>query len=351
MTIVPEPPSGRVEIRVKTDGKFGMEDPLHWPQLYSDDPKINFMSCIPRDSSPARRSEAWVPLNDGDYDNYRIGNVDYLATIKPARLELVDDALAVLWNETIDYEVDHGTNQQLQWLVIGAQLARDRLSHPGSRRDLLQQLVCVERHYCLTLAWLEWRNRFKNLTGMTAEPDRHLMGCFTTDGEVVGRLCGAGIPVWYLRLANTLVKSCGRIANVVELSLPVDIPTTNRSSGVALYVGPPGPKQLEVIYHKGHVCADVEAVPLPEDYGTGTTSTTALVEDVTAMATPHNEGTSGVQRHSKPNTTISKPCKLTTDGAYAETEVANDRTCQTANQRAGETCVRSSTRSSTHVSH
>lgn len=309
MSFVPEPPAGRIEVRVKTDGKFGTADPLHWPQLYSDDPKINFMLCIPRDGSSERRSETWTPLNDEDYDVYDIGNVEYLATLKTARLESVDEALAMLWSETIDYELTHAPSQQLRWLVLGAQLARDRLSHPGSRRDLLQQLVCVERHYCLTLAWLQWRKSFENISGATAEPKRDLMGCFTTNAEVAGRLCGAGIPVWYLRLANTLVKSCGHISTIVDLSLPSNITTTNRSSSVMLYVGPPGPKQLEAIYHKGHVCADVEAVPLPDDYGSDSCLPPSPDAQLAVASTSHGGATSGAERAEKDYRARAKPCE------------------------------------------
>lgn len=309
MAIVPKPPLGPVEVRVKTDGKFGTEDPLHWPQVYSADPKINFMCCIPRDSTSERRSETWAPLNDNDFDKYTIGNVEYLSTIKHARLEAVDDALAMLWSETLDYELNEGPSQQLRWLVLGAQLARDRLSHPGSRRDLLQQLVCVERHYCLTLAWLQWRRCFKNMSVSTAEPKRHLMGCFTTDAEVAGRLCGAGIPVWYLRLANTLVKSCGHIVSVVELTQPDGIPTTNRDNSVALYIGPPGAKQLEAIYHKGHICADVEAVPLPEDYGSNSGAYNSSAVQATVNTTRPEPSASGVQRRDRDNKVSTKPCE------------------------------------------
>ncbi len=306
------PPPGRVEVRVKTDGKFGTEDPLHWPQVYSADPKINFMCCIPRESSSERRSETWAPLNDSDFDKYTIGNVEYLFTLKHARLEAVDDALAMLWSETLDHELNEGPSQQLRWLVLGAQLARDRLSHPGSRRDLLQQLVCVERHYCLTLAWLQWRSCFKNMGVSTAEPKRHLMGCFTTDAEVVGRLCGAGIPVWYLRLANTLVKSCGHIVAVVELTPPDGISTTNRDTSVALYVGPPGPKQLEAVYHKGHICADVEAVPLPEDYGSDSGPLNPPAEHISVDTEHPGTDASGVQRHDRDNKVLAKPCEPST---------------------------------------
>lgn len=307
MDYIPEPPPGRVELRLKADGKFGREDPLNWPQVYSHDPKINFMSCIPRQNTAARRDELWVPLNEGDCEEYRIGNSNHLVTVKAQRLEAIDDAVEYLSAEQIEYEGNHEPNQQLRWLITGAQLARDRLSHPGTRRDLQQQLVCVERHYCLTVAWLIWRDCFEATGAHAATAITGVMGCFTTDGEVVGRLSDAGIPVWYLRLANTLVKSCGRIVKVVELTPPLNITTTNRDASTMLYSGPPGPRMLGIIYHNGHVCADVEAVALPDDYAGEVSLPSGSTSQLSSAG--GEESTGGVQRRIKESSGSSKPCK------------------------------------------
>lgn len=340
MTYVPAPPSSPIDVRVKTDGKFGREDPLHWPQLYSNDPKINFMCCIPRSSSSARRAEIWEPLTTRDLIKYEFGSIlvsptnppeeqepiideRTIVTLRPERLEPINDLIETLLSEQIEYEGDHGPSQQLQWLISGAQLARDRLSHPGTQRDLLQQLVCVERHYCLTLAWLLWRRYFEDMSMHTRAGGCDLMGCFTTDGEAVGRLARAGIPVWYVRPAETLVGSCGQVVNIVDVTQPVDIPVTNRYGSVSLYRGLPGAKQLEVIYHKGHVYADIESVPLPDDYALDDKGNPIVFDhddddDGRAPVSgsddiphrTHQPGTSsGAQRHTRENKHYSKPCK------------------------------------------
>lgn len=144
MSFIPEPPIGNVVVRVKTDGKFGKEDPLNWPQLYADD--LEFLSCIPRSTCTTRQSATWNTPEDTDYVEYKAGNDLKMFTFKIERLDLVDDAIDWLTEQLDDYE--YGDTPELRRLVVCAQLARDCLSHPGTRRDLLQQLVCVEWHYC-----------------------------------------------------------------------------------------------------------------------------------------------------------------------------------------------------------
>lgn len=85
MNFIPEPPLGRVVVRVKTDGKFGKEDPLNWPQLFADDPHLVFLSCIPRKSCPTRQSPTWTTPADDDYVEYRTGNALKMFTLRTER--------------------------------------------------------------------------------------------------------------------------------------------------------------------------------------------------------------------------------------------------------------------------
>ncbi|KAI0758546.1 hypothetical protein BC629DRAFT_1597973 [Irpex lacteus] len=82
MTFIPEPPSGSVVVRAKTDGKFGKEDPLNWPQSFADDPRVDFLSCIPRHTCPTRQSATWTTPNLTDYVEYETGNELKMFTLR-----------------------------------------------------------------------------------------------------------------------------------------------------------------------------------------------------------------------------------------------------------------------------
>lgn len=269
MKFIPEPPSGRVTVRVKSDGKFGKEDPLNWPQLFADDPRVDYLSCIPRQNTPTRQSPTWTPPQDDDFVEYRTGNALKMFTLRAERLGTVDDAIDWLTEQLNEYVCDNGDTPELRRLVVCAQLARDRLYHPGTQRDLLQQLVCVERHYCMALAWITWHicTEDLSLTKSVASVDEELMGCITTSAAMAGKLAQAGIPVWLMRQAYELVGSCGIVVDIVGLTPPTNVPTDNRAASSNIYEGIPGVNQLLAIYRQGHVCADVEAIPLPQDYG------------------------------------------------------------------------------------
>lgn len=35
MTYVPQPVLGRIQVLVREDGRYGVEDPIQWPQLFT----------------------------------------------------------------------------------------------------------------------------------------------------------------------------------------------------------------------------------------------------------------------------------------------------------------------------
>lgn len=138
------------------------------------------------------------------------------------------------------------------------------------------------------------------------------MGCITTRSDVAGRLAQAGIPVWFMRQSYELVGSCGVIVNIVELMTPNGFSTENRPASVKLYKGLPGTNQLLVICRQGHVCADVEAIPLPQDYALGLDDSAPPPGGEVSPATGHastSEG--GPSQPDRPVSSRPVPCEYT----------------------------------------
>lgn len=232
------------------------------------------------------------------------------------RLDLVNDAIEWIEGQLMEYECDYGDTPELRRLVVCAQLGRNRLSHPGTERDLIQQLVCVERHYCMALAWINWQTYTRELSMAkgVAPVDEHLMGCITTSADMAGKLAQAGIPVWYMRQSYEVAGSCGLVVNIVELTSPNDIAMTDRPASSSIYEGIPGTKQLLAIYRGGHVCADVEAIPLPQDYAAEPSDDTRVSnvhEKPPVVSFSNTSSGAGPSRHNKPAITRPEPCEYT----------------------------------------
>ncbi|KAI0346487.1 hypothetical protein BDW22DRAFT_1462026 [Trametopsis cervina] len=309
---LPMPPYGRLSITMKSNGKFGQEDPIEWPQVYVPEQRYHFLACVPRYSHPRRRPEVWATPTFIDFQLHAPNLLQALYILSPNRLEPITALV-----EELEAEAAALTNldtQQLRWLVISTRHALDRLTVPATQRDLIRQFVCVERNFCMTLAWITWHNLYANLPPAphVAPVHRDLMGAFTTDPNIAQKLHHVGIPVWYMRLAANLGPA-DIIVKIVKVTPPTDIITsTGDYNGVVVYEGPPGIRQLEAVCYKGHLYADIEPVPYPADYAPAED----VIDHATAVAasttTPHprardTPSAAGPSRASKSNAERPEP--------------------------------------------
>ncbi|KAI0758545.1 hypothetical protein BC629DRAFT_1597972 [Irpex lacteus] len=88
--------------------------------------------------------------------------------------------------------------------------------------------------------------------------------------------------------------------NVVELTTPTDFSTENHPASTNLYEGLPGINQLLAIYRQGHVCADVEAIPLPQDYTLTPSDNTPVPNNKNPTANRTNTTKGGPTRRDRP---------------------------------------------------
>lgn len=308
-SFVPAPPFGRLSIFMKSNGKFGKEDPIEWPQVYIPEPRYHFLPCIPRLSHPRRHADVWSPLRFEDFQLYAPNLLQALYVLAPRRIENVRAVVDQLQADVTALAVT-GDRQQVHWLALSTIHALDRLSIPATQRDLIRQFVCVERNYCMTLAWMIWHDLFMNLPAPAAVPVVHndLMGTFTTDPNIVQKLYHVGIPVWYLRNTAALGPS-DTIVNVVNVAKPTDlVSSADHNHAITVYEGPPGIRHLEAICYRGHLYADIEPVPFPADYAPA--DSISLVPATPALETaPVAPSAAGPERRSRQPERRVEPCK------------------------------------------
>ncbi|KAI0345238.1 hypothetical protein BDW22DRAFT_1326251, partial [Trametopsis cervina] len=302
-SFVPAPPFGRLSVSMKSNGKFGQEDPLEWPQVYVPEARYHFLCCIPRPSHPRRRPEVWAPLRFEDFHLHAPNLLQALYVLSSTRIEAMRDLVAQLEAEVSGLTIEGDTRHAL-----------DRLTIPATQRDLIRQFVCVERNYCMAVAWVIWHDLFANLAAPSAVPVVHnnLMGAFTTDPNVTQKLYHVGIPVWYMRHVTSL-GSGDKIVNVVKVSPPTDLlsSSVNDHNVVVVYEGPPGIRHLEMICYRGHLYADIEAVPFPADYGPAdsVTPSAPTPSGSSAPSAPSAlPSTAGPERSSKQRERRAEPC-------------------------------------------
>ncbi|KAI0084025.1 hypothetical protein BDY19DRAFT_899243 [Irpex rosettiformis] len=267
MDYIPAPSWGRLNVSLKADGRFGVEDPLLWPQMYVPSSRWRSLACIPRHGHPRRRLDLWHSPTADVLDAASSG-APGLYVMKGSMRQAIRNFVEELNNDVQSFEESKGPSSHLRWLQLTVNNTLDCLAVPSTDRDIVRQLAALERFCCVLVAWLTWDSLFSYLDGATAPHVVHsdLMGCFTTSLSVVGELYRAGIPVWYMRLMSTINPSI-HVVSCPGLRSPEFIVTDPGSFGFRpVYQGPPGQAQIEAILCASNQYIDVEPLPFPEAY-------------------------------------------------------------------------------------
>ncbi|TFK81876.1 hypothetical protein K466DRAFT_604136 [Polyporus arcularius HHB13444] len=258
---VPEPHVGLVQVYMCTDFRYGVHDPIQWPQIFSDD--FEYLCAIRRRSPVYERrySKIWdSPRDDVDFDHLPgiiFKNLGLLSKTWFAPLnQLVDDLAAEVqdFSRDADVHVLHLRRTMLD--------ARDRILHfPSTFRDVCVQLRTVQRYWLMGRAYLD----YARLTARTdfdspMAADTRLMGTFVTHPAALQRLHRAGIPVWHIRpnvqLDDIVVDA------VVVTEEPGLVSEPLERGGAPIYSGLVG----TALFDAAKV---VVALPLPSTQGKG----------------------------------------------------------------------------------
>ncbi|KAF7796222.1 hypothetical protein EIP86_007396 [Pleurotus ostreatoroseus] len=208
---IPTPHFGRVEVSLMPDGHFGVVDPLHNPQVLQEGTRYPWMAaimCLPPGGpfrimwQPLRRTADFVPTPTSS-----VG----LGTVSPHLRRSAQPAIIRATQGVEAFEATYGRHRELRWLYDTLQNTYTRLLSPATFRDLVRQWACLQRFWRYTMAWLDY-----NITLLKYYPlsfhdwppihPREVLGCITTDMNLVAKLYDNDVPVWLIRTVDELTQ-------------------------------------------------------------------------------------------------------------------------------------------------
>lgn len=265
MEFIPTPPIGIVEVVLREDYRYGMVDPIQWPQLYSTG--YEYLCALQRRrEAPHPLARLWWTPEEGK--DFQLLQGCTMKTLGLLRVEcvrelsgMVDDLVA----EVVESERRrmHVVDDRVLWLTTAMRHVRDRLRNFACTfRDAAMQVREVQRYWLMTRAYLDYYGTYIRLGWRSNHLNTDLMGAFTTDPGVVQNLYEAGIPVWFVRQDASLLKSTV-VYELTKMEPPRGI-TVNAGPqhGAVLYRGLVGRKHLEVMARGGHTYLDISRAPL-----------------------------------------------------------------------------------------
>lgn len=315
---IPQPFYGLRELHRFPDGMYGADDFVQWPQMYSD--FYPWMSIIRRPTLDGEMSVMWRKVVAEDFVRHgppgsKMGtlNTPFLEDLEP-----VVDAMCTRIHTLFGL---HGHNRRLHWWRLGMADAFARLSFPSTYGDLIRQVVCIQRFWLCSEAYVNWHIDLelsgKDAASFVRPVDTKFMGAITEDASIVQKLLRWGIPVWFLRLPEQLSVH-DRLGKAVEVSFPEDIQTTG---GEHVFTGQAGTVIMDAIFQCRHLYT---GVPLADGGGQN-----PVGDAKKATAGPSQQLVQRVQQQRARPT----PCKFFVASAHARLLIECDRLYQSV-QRA-----------------
>ncbi|KIP03040.1 hypothetical protein PHLGIDRAFT_16136 [Phlebiopsis gigantea 11061_1 CR5-6] len=301
---VPQPVMGRARVALRSDGRFGVEDPLLWPQLVSaQQPHLVMIPRRPHPSHPAAvlwdnvHAEDFEAVNDDPHGSqYGLLQptavqklqqaVSYLD--KPVNDRLLQFSMDIQLHKAHEMaardpagRIAHGRDREaleakarrLTQLSAKLAIAIDAFTVPSTLRDTSAQRGHLHRCFAEVWAWLEWERsatiRTQNQPNDGSRLHRGMdglgvMGGICPDIHSATALYLAGVPTWLLIRAVTTSPATVASERTSQLTLPTnvltDIIVDHGSSALA------GPQHLYAIWRYSQSVLDVEHVPLPAEH-------------------------------------------------------------------------------------
>ncbi|GJE86778.1 hypothetical protein PsYK624_028600 [Phanerochaete sordida] len=280
---VPHLVVGPVDVPLHSDGRFGVKDPLNWPQLYSTTrPHLPFIPkrpthqavCAPRWLTPVPND--FIRAND-DPSGQAYG---YLSSHKLRNLRLIVgdlDGMVHVFQRLSPALQTHIIDELLR-LHAATRNALALFAVPSSFRNVVS--LCGRLHRCWAECWAVMR--WYTVT-QCHPPSSHVcasvplepgidgcgvMGAFCTDQSIAQQLYTAGVPVWYIQVRHMVgnIQIEGR--QPVPFTQPVDvIQDLAIAGGDVRRRVVAGEAHLAAIAEESEALLDIEHVALPAAFG------------------------------------------------------------------------------------
>ncbi|KAJ3475062.1 hypothetical protein NLI96_g12084 [Meripilus lineatus] len=270
-TFIPQPVLDRIRVEVRSDGRFGVEDPIQWPQLfsrmYSHYPLILRRPADPNDD----RQPIWFKPSPYDFIPIHGSVVSCLGTLahEPReRLGVLVEAMSSRISSFVQGQKE--PPKYINFCNLSMRAAFSCLTFPSTYRDLVVQVANVQRYWLESNAMLEYMGNHNKrfllqATGPPLPVDLSFMGTYTADPVAAFKLFAAGIPVWLIR-ASAAIPSDVCVANLVSLSRPEDVEVKTIGFGQLVYFGHVGEQ-----HHAAVIAANANQ-PSPSQLAQATTS-------------------------------------------------------------------------------
>ncbi|KAI1788535.1 hypothetical protein LXA43DRAFT_1097228 [Ganoderma leucocontextum] len=259
---IPQIAHGLLTVHLRDDGRYGLADPVHAPQIFSwNHPYLcAILRPVPDHDSLA---VLWKSPTMDDFIPNKGSVVGGFGRLSNTFLDAFDLPVSEMIRRAgCPSEHDEKSAQQaapLRWFVVAMRQALDRLRYmPASFRDQVIQVVQLQRYWLLANAFLDYHLRARGVRARSSampEFSDQWMGAWTTDPTVAVH---GDIQVRHLKVYP-------------DAHHITSIPFFGEEP---LYRGLPGDKHLEATMRACHTYRDLSRVPaaslfLSEDYASG----------------------------------------------------------------------------------
>ena len=251
-SFIPAPFIGQVQVALRRDYRYGLQDPVQWPQLLVKD--FEYLSVVLRASNDGAIAPVWWSPVHADFDLLEGSVIKCLGLLRGNRIaplcRLVEQLSSMISSHPLN---GHPT---LVRLDVAMRHARDHLQHfPCTWRDACLQVRQVQRYWLMARAFLDYHALTSNPAHTQAAKEQYV-GAFSTDPSQVQTLFCAGIPVWWLRMDATILADT-RVRAVIMLTELTEICQEIALDAQVLYSGLVGREHLVCISHAGHTYQDL----------------------------------------------------------------------------------------------
>ncbi|GJE98473.1 hypothetical protein PsYK624_147050 [Phanerochaete sordida] len=285
MPWIPRLVVGRVDIIMRADGRFGVEDPLNWPQLFS--PSRPYLAFLPRQPRPhveiaclweTPKPQEFVHAND-DPSGLAFGYLD------SGRVSAAQKAVTSLDNLVAEFRglvppPPAPVTAELCRLQAATHNALTIFAIPSSYRAIIALWARLHRSWAECWAYMRWHLATQRSTVSTLFandsriPLHHgldgsgVIGAICSDYIAAQKLYAAGVPVWLVQPRHAAGDLQTQGGPPVQFTQPTSV-----EQGQGIVMGDvraketAGEEHLAAITRESEAALDVERVVLPIGFG------------------------------------------------------------------------------------